>query len=73
MRQHFQNEFNKLTAEEQKEVIAIAGRQLKWDSFFIQMVEEEGIEIAMDSATERAVVLFERGKLHNKFGDRQHV
>ena len=72
MRQHFQNEFNKLTAEEQKEVIAIAGRQLKWDSFFIQMAEEEGIERAMDSATERAVVLFERGKFHNKFGDRQH-
>jgi hypothetical protein len=72
MRQQFKDEFNKLTANEQKEVIALAERQLKWDSFFIQMAEQDGIERAMDSATERAVVLFMRGKIHNKFGDRQN-
>lgn len=70
---YFQQEFDKLDANEQQEVLNLRDSIMGYDSFFISMANEKGIDKAKDSAKERAIVLFNRGKFHEKYGDRQHA
>lgn len=62
--------FESLTEDEKQEVIEIAKRLMKWDSFFVTMLEEEGEESTLKAAIGTATNGFLQQRFHEKFGER---